>query len=163
MPSLVFRFQSTLLMRGATLKAGENDDGDCISIHAPHARSDGQKFELGYFDTIISIHAPHARSDTGRELHAIVTGVFQSTLLMRGATHSSFNAVLIAKFQSTLLMRGATFQASRRSQRIADFNPRSSCEERRPRASSQTSGLRFQSTLLMRGATWSPADISLSD
>ena len=33
-----------------------------ISIHAPHARSDAEKF-VAVARTAISIHAPHARSD----------------------------------------------------------------------------------------------------
>ena len=81
--------------------------------------------------------------------------IFQSTLLMRGATAvSSAGICLIAQFQSTLLMRGATWRT--RSMRFelckfqstllmrgataldistatgpSNFNPRSSCEERR--------------------------------
>ena len=79
-----------------------------ISIHAPHARSDATS---GNTATVagISIHAPHARSDGqgawrplslsydfnprssceerhGRRLHSPKDWVFQSTLLMRGAT-----------------------------------------------------------------------------
>ena len=56
-----------------------------ISIHAPHARSDHAGRACGK-DWAISIHAPHARSDglTNDLLAAEV--VFQSTLLMRGAT-----------------------------------------------------------------------------
>ena len=34
-------FQSTLLMRGATWAVAERVDNGEISIHAPHARSDG--------------------------------------------------------------------------------------------------------------------------
>ena len=55
-------FQSTLLMRGATEKRSRGREGDVISIHAPHARSDTtdtNKRKCGD----ISIHAPHARSD----------------------------------------------------------------------------------------------------
>ena len=40
-PSGVPGFQSTLLMRGATLSLALLFDGFGISIHAPHARSDG--------------------------------------------------------------------------------------------------------------------------
>ena len=57
------RFQSTLLMRGAT---------GC--------------FYLFYSTQKISIHAPHARSDTRDALIVPVVITFQSTLLMRGAT-----------------------------------------------------------------------------
>ena len=80
-------FQSTLLMRGAT--SGTVDLSDYpkyISIHAPHARSDGARLVPFLSQVQISIHAPHARSDT---------------LLWTACLHRSH------------------------------FNPRSSCEERR--------------------------------
>ena len=122
-----------------------------ISIHAPHARSDvvfvGQRLKL-----VISIHAPHARSDHPyhpfcmvtyhfnprssceerlHESRIILVGFgFQSTLLMRGATQDirfNFNRHV---FQSTLLMRGAT-RCHWHSTGHWNFNPRSSCEERR--------------------------------
>ena len=79
--------------------------------------------------------------------------VFQSTLLMRGATIEADNMSIDKQFQSTLLMRGATKKGEdvpychlisihaphARSDKIAAafgvqpnyyFNPRSSCEER---------------------------------
>ena len=125
------RFQSTLLMRGATETAVNTVDIDEISIHAPHARSDGRTASLktprtSYFnprssceerhvsdivlvvyDAIsihapharsdgwggcngmcrkISIHAPHARSDWMTPVYTYKDILFQSTLLMRGAT-----------------------------------------------------------------------------
>ena len=79
------RFQSTLLMRGATTVMRSSRPTSLISIHAPHARSDyTRRLHDHYAD--ISIHAPHARSDT---VHY------------------------------------------RRVERLENFNPRSSCEERR--------------------------------
>ena len=99
-------FQSTLLMRGATISSALNRQSVSISIHAPHARSDGIAiFQQG--SCPISIHAPHARSDQRN--------------WRRSLTH---------KFQSTLLMRGATFHGSCVCIFQPDFNPRSSCEER---------------------------------
>ena len=149
----VFLFQSTLLMRGATALSTQDEPLYFISIHAPHARSDfarvGQEiFGLEFQSTLlmrgatrlgengrrrsqISIHAPHARSDPtscGRR----VTNLFQSTLLMRGATPR----------------RPAQVHKLERN-----FNPRSSCEERRRGLVGKKSKMRFQSTLLMRGAT----------
>ena len=62
---LINQFQSTLLMRGATIYAKHCRKLHCISIHAPHARSD-----------IL------AESNRGQYPK------FQSTLLMRGATVS---------------------------------------------------------------------------
>ena len=55
-----------------------------ISIHAPHARSD-EGIVIRPIEPIISIHAPHARSDFNFQSSAFFP-VFQSTLLMRGAT-----------------------------------------------------------------------------
>ena len=123
-------FQSTLLMRGATIStllgntpfcisihapharsdpaAEKTPQEQLISIHAPHARSDGRDAEAAH-GMIISIHAPHARSD--EHFLAKVVGddfLFQSTLLMRGATCSWRSFATAAIFQSTLLMRGAT-------------------------------------------------------
>ena len=80
----------------------------CISIHTPHAGSDGLRNELGAYRWDISIHTPHAGSDTlsrytspliSISIHTPHAGsdfcldgtvdcalVFQSTLPMRGAT-----------------------------------------------------------------------------
>ena len=129
----VQRFQSTLLMRGATCVLDEFVfAADCISIHAPHARSDDSAFFRQSEDT-----------------------QFQSTLLMRGATfvkifclsNTYFNPRSSCEerrakskkerkigqiFQSTLLMRGATRRDTGQKNIGRHFNPRSSCEERRP-------------------------------
>ena len=123
-----------------------------ISIHAPHARSD-YVHPLYRRYRVISIHAPHARSDARAKLSHHSIQLFQSTLLMRGATslptawrHSR------ELFQSTLLMRGAT-GGRQNAGRHRHFNPRSSCEERRIAAAGRSGRVEFQSTLLMRGAT----------
>ena len=58
--------------------------------------------------------------------------IFQSTLLMRGATMWIYCKSSIAyRFQSTLLMRGATGHSPSWPSSSKYFNPRSSCEERR--------------------------------
>ena len=128
--STMARFQSTLLMRGATEYGSCNNVTQEISIHAPHARSD---FIIHRFSTAhdnfnprssyeerrhecavrevrlhISIHAPHTRSDT-------------TPYPVASAPRS---------FQSTLLIRGATFHSDSCSTRDRYFNPRSSYEER---------------------------------
>ena len=101
-------FQSTLLMRGATLPASGRR-GRCL----------------------ISIHAPHARSDPADNHYELTDEQFQSTLLMRGATFiPAYSFSPSSAFQSTLLMRGATATQSTRASCRAHFNPRSSCEER---------------------------------
>ena len=56
-------FQSTLLMRGATVDASVQITVYLISIHAPHARSDLMQCVCIGIRLVISIHAPHARSD----------------------------------------------------------------------------------------------------
>ena len=56
----------------------------------------------------ISIHAPHARSDMMRRPVMAAFYIFQSTLLMRGATAQMAVSTISSIFQSTLLMRGAT-------------------------------------------------------
>ena len=60
----------------------------------------------------ISIHAPHARSDT-RPAALQNAVIFQSTLLMRGATMNLLAGIGESVFQSTLLMRGATKSRSK--------------------------------------------------
>ena len=95
-------------MRGATCDDGFRDVFAAISIHAPHARSDRRTGQCSRHDAI-SIHAPHARSDP------------------TASGSSSFETIV---FQSTLLMRGATCTHPRCRSLCSYFNPRSSCEER---------------------------------
>ena len=66
------RFQSTLLMRGAT-----------------------EELEKAEKLLNISIHAPHARSDRHRRAKKRFPILFQSTLLMRGATVGDLNGVQV--------------------------------------------------------------------
>ena len=79
-----------------------------ISIHAPHARSDLRGEDEDIVTSEISIHAPHARSDMMRRPVMAAFYIFQSTLLMRGATAQMAVSTISSIFQSTLLMRGAT-------------------------------------------------------
>ena len=102
-------FQSTLLMRGATLAQRRNSSDDVISIHAPHARSD----------------LPHSWNRSAAYF------LFQSTLLMRGATAS-------AAFDKTTIKISIHAPHARSDKVLSveldeqeNFNPRSSCEERR--------------------------------
>ena len=69
--------------------------------------------------------------------------VFQSTLLMRGATRFAGRSIPYLKFQSTLLMRGATVPCRVRADDRQNFNPRSSCEERLYRAGSRVPRCHF--------------------
>ena len=126
-----YGFQSTLLMRGATFSkssiitnSGHFNPRSSCEERLAHGASSGSSSK-------ISIHAPHARSDSSRSLAMARARLFQSTLLMRGATPSGAYSRSAMTFQSTLLMRGATTSAS----------------------SSLPASSQFQSTLLMRGAT----------
>ena len=124
-------FQSTLLMRGATV-------GQVCAMSEP-----------GKFQSTLLMRGATRRIPTAETLDC----TFQSTLLMRGATGFTMCASVFKEFQSTLLMRGATSSLLRTGNLRDDFNPRSSCEERRCGGDSLCTLRTFQSTLLMRGAT----------
>ena len=128
-------FQSTLLMRGATGKMVNMSIPDGISIHAPHARSDDRP--LSAFHRPYDFN-PRSSCEERHPITQIVLyfSIFQSTLLMRGATPITQIVLYFSIFQSTLLMRGATY-------RLIIF----------------CAVLIFQSTLLMRGATHFYSDI----
>ena len=124
----------------------------------------------------ISIHAPHARSDTKMEQEDVGKVIFQSTLLMRGATPPSclhlsglddFNPRSSCEErrvrrrpqvgrQSISIhaphARSDILKSLMHTRRL-NFNPRSSCEERQGRVWTFYDDVLFQSTLLMRGAT----------
>ena len=79
-----------------------------ISIHAPHARSDGERCDDSPIATIISIHAPHARSDPKSPSSCNIPSYFNPRSSCEERRDET--ALLISEFlfQSTLLMRGAT-------------------------------------------------------
>ena len=123
-------FQSTLPMRGVTESPHAHQCKVAISIHTPHAGSDGPPEGIhGYCP--ISIHTPHAGSDDAAEHVLRQLFQFQSTLPMRGVTqkyvvdtpngrisihtpHAGsdlpcfLSNILHSQFQSTLPMRGVT-------------------------------------------------------
>ena len=152
-PLLTNIFQSTLLMRGATIMILRKRAKRSISIHAPHARSDSPSPRARVGTTTFQSTLLMRGATMRRRRPSNSRSLFQSTLLMRGATRisaSTFSRCPISihapharsdwsrcawmkrlpRFQSTLLMRGAT-RESRASMPYRNFNPRSSCEERR--------------------------------
>ena len=162
-------------MRGATSKqAGGGRARDVISIHAPHARSDRRRCGASSMRSNFNPRSSCEERQSQQRKQARLD-LFQSTLLMRGATLMSGDGRKASEFQSTLLMRGATIAIPRscfaiaisihapharsdhtrlvRTARMTHFNPRSSCEERLFLYSTASLSLSFQSTLLMRGAT----------
>ena len=125
-----FIFQSTLLMRGATRENHHIVRIVEISIHAPHARSDLIRESTAKQCFVISIHAPHARSDSPLIVPRIPRSRFQSTLLMRGARGSINGTVKKVKDFNPRSSCEERRQKPRRRACHRDFNPRSSCEER---------------------------------
>ena len=107
--SSTFLFQSTPLIRGATLQGCFLVKFLLISIHAPHTRSD-PKVTKRRLRLDISIHAPHTRSDKDGVSNKLAGLKFQSTPLIRGATSLLSSTLAKAVFQSTPLIRGATSQ-----------------------------------------------------
>ena len=105
----------------------------------------------------ISIHAPHARSDARARALIRFFLVFQSTLLMRGATsHSGRRRQRRTIISIHALHARSDAKSSRERTYTHNFNPRSSCEERRLHRLEPSGCFAFQSTLLMRGATLQP-------
>ena len=170
----LIQFQSTLLMRGATFARDVISANSVISIHAPHARSDTSTPTISrassHFnprssceerlpraaDSSVTIDFNPRSSCEERPDVLLFTNhrdIFQSTLLMRGATGHTAILSSVNKFQSTLLMRGATAGTGAKQPGQHDFNPRSSCEERLRTGLMPPATNQFQSTLLMRGAT----------
>ena len=119
-------------MRGATNRAGYLFKIRTISIHAPHARSDAigpDRHDIG----LISIHAPHARSDAAyqakmAELRISIHAPHARSDLRRIVLVDIRNISIHAPHARS---DDPTGTAARWS--AGDFNPRSSCEERRRR------------------------------
>ena len=123
-------FQSTRPIRGATVGDQILMQTDGISIHAPHTGRDLFSFcglvSIIYFNprapygarpkhmaflytsNKISIHAPHTGRDSSALMQVSISGVFQSTRPIRGATQPSDRPPRNRTFQSTRPIRGAT-------------------------------------------------------
>ena len=147
------RFQSTLPVRGATVKPGYAQVNlEQISIHAPRAGSDRSAAGFVLVPVAFQSTLP-VRGATRRRCKAAEKQLFQSTLPVRGATiantkcnnspHISIHApragsdlkgsampVSPASFQSTLPVRGATIAKGEEEIAKLNFNPRSPCGER---------------------------------
>ena len=146
-----FNPRSSYEERPHALPTLDNDAGR-ISIHAPHTRSDPQATVL-YWLREISIHAPHTRSDRFFLHPKIFPRIFQSTLLIRGATANAPVFPVRGKFQSTLLIRGAT-RFLIRKRRVTLFQSTLLIRGATPILNFIIYGVNvFQSTLLIRGAT----------
>ena len=131
-----------------------------ISIHAPHARSD-TSYDAGLFTYLqISIHAPHARSDLGYLLESPAAyGISIHAPHARSDSRRHFLRRTAHNFNPRSSCEERRRLSRAGSSRSYDFNPRSSCEERRTWWDSAGRLSPFQSTLLMRGATAGRRDV----
>ena len=112
-------FQSTLPLRGATVRQGRGADRVGISIHTPLAGSDVVDVRHVY-PVLISIHTPLAGSDFSRRSYNSNSFYFNphSPCGERLLRMMFSNWLLV--FQSTLPLRGATMHA----QGHGDHGPR---------------------------------------
>ena len=102
-----------------------------ISIHAPHARSDCGEVMRGWMLMSISIHAPHARSDSdGRPM-----GIPSYISIHAPHARSDDAQIRFSAIPSEISIHAPHARSDRHARRcvqgIQNFNPRSSCEERR--------------------------------
>ena len=146
-------------MRGATAKQKPAPTQTAISIHAPLAGRDGR---AGLRDRRrgISIHAPLAGRDAaGGDVRGL-SGAFQSTRPLRGAT-AQLKLLMSRIFDFN--PRAPCGARQRRPELCCDdrdFNPRAPCGAR-PRAFvTLTVFFGFQSTRPLRGATLPPRLLS---
>ena len=128
--SLPWEFQSTLPVRGATVRCWIWTRTGKISIHAPREGSD------------------HAGDRKSIQLHR-----FQSTLPVRGATSIGVYVDHLSLFQSTLPVRGATADGIVITDSAAEFQSTLPVRGATCGFSSPLCRSKFQSTLPVRGAT----------
>ena len=148
----IVRFQSTLLMRGATLISAPS--ALFFTHFNPRSSCEERRPASSCMTTTVAFQSTLLMRGATRLARLVrLSKLFQSTLLMRGATSVSTRPSSALLFQSTLLMRGATFffavnliepilisihAPHARSDpsvcfmilAVPNFNPRSSCEER---------------------------------
>ena len=125
-------FQSTLLMRGATSSCVSTTRRQIEFQSTLLMRGATCPIQWSIWTTTKFQSTLLMRGATITDSQEQVATIFQSTLLMRGATiQSRRTSASLTRFQSTLLMRGATSTKTAQCSFAVDFNPRSSCEERR--------------------------------
>ena len=123
-------FQSTLPMRGVTLSTSALSCCTQISIHTPHAGSDGYRSCSIPYTHDISIHTPHAGSDFISPMFLLSPDISIHT--PHAGSDSMFTpgvGLMPSGFQSTLPMRGVTIFPVLLSKYCIYFNPHSPCGE----------------------------------
>ena len=141
-------------MRGATCYlAGISKGRQCISIHAPHARSD----DGGTFAFVRRVHfnprsSCEERQRSRRRARSSADFNPRSSCEERPASKTSeTNAKTSISIHAPHAR--SDHMVSTQEITLSDFNPRSSCEERLGVGRWSALQDSFQSTLLMRGAT----------
>ena len=121
-------FQSTPLMRGATVRGYCPGDERRVSIHAPHARGDGRRGPRTA-GRDVSIHAPHARGDHARVHggHPLIVSIHAPHA--RGDRTWSRRLPIRGGFNPRPSCEGRQGHC-KLLQRDTCFNPRPSCEGR---------------------------------
>ena len=144
-------FQSTLPMRGATLKHWYDYTEIPISIHAPHAGSDEVDVARGGV-YIISIHAPHAGSDLDKTAYQSL-GLISIHAPHAGSDNEQLQATCDGQISIHAPHAGSDYTHMCYHIVTGNFNPRSPCGERPGNNIIRFKTIIFQSTLPMRGAT----------
>ena len=144
--------QSTLPMRGATIKRPQKSLKEVISIHAPHAGSDCLELQqpeiYKYFNPRSPCGERHLRPKVN-----LIECKFQSTLPMRGATHRGPVQLFTSGISIHAPHAGSDWHLWMSWSTSSNFNPRSPCGERPVLWLRSGGSNSFQSTLPMRGAT----------
>ena len=151
--TVLSQFQSTLPLRGATIRSHDINPILAISIHAPLAGSDETCCWKSFVPLNFNPRSPCGERRAGR-FRARSPRCYFNPRSPCGERQLNDEAVYVAyQFQSTLPLRGATRTGTRTMWRRCYFNPRSPCGERPHHGNTTCATRKFQSTLPLRGAT----------
>ena len=151
-------FQSTPLMRGATLRRLQRGQQRRVSIHAPHARGDWRR-DGTELSVPVSIHAPHARGDLTSWTASRPRSCFNPRPSCEGRLGRRDGGGDRARVSiHAPHARGDSSSWPPPSSRSC-FNPRPSCEGRHRTDRTNIHPSVFQSTPLIRGATKTGTEI----
>ena len=145
-------FQSTRLLRGATLKVTHHIIQSAISIHAPLARRD-RSISVSCQSGTISIHAPLARRDIKSPAVRVPSRHFNPRASCEARPTPKARPRLRRHFNPRASCEARRLPWSPLLPRFY-FNPRASCEARPKTTTGSTRSVSFQSTRLLRGATY---------
>ena len=152
---VVYGFQSTRPMRGATWYTSRNSPFRQVSIHAPHAGRDS-----GHVCTLPHRNRFNPRAPCGARpaiAPAIsVASMFQSTRPMRGATGPRNRPCVSIGVSIHAPHAGRDRCPVLQSPHPSRFNPRAPCGARLRQSVRRGIQCLFQSTRPMRGATIAP-------